>query len=99
MGRRPLLRDTRAATLEVKLDAVEQDLQAALEALFVDGLFGPAQEGGAATRTLFGNPAATPADAAWRLQHRVLAGVAWSLLFLAITAPLAIARFKQRTTE
>jgi ABC-2 type transport system permease protein len=53
----------------------------------------------AATRTLFGNPAATPADAAWPLQHPVLAGVGWSLLFLAVTAPLAIARFKQRTTE
>jgi ABC-type multidrug transport system permease subunit len=52
----------------------------------------------AATRTLFGNPTATPADAAWPLQHPVIAGVGWSLLFLAITAPLAIARFKQRTT-
>ena len=53
----------------------------------------------AATRTLFGNPAATPADAAWPLQHPVLAGVGWSLLFLVVTAPLAIARFKRRTTE
>ena len=53
----------------------------------------------AAVRTLFGNPTATPDGAAWPLQHPVLAGVGWSLAILAITAPLCIARFKQRTTE
>jgi ABC-2 type transport system permease protein len=53
----------------------------------------------AAVRTLFGNPTATPVDAAWPLQHPVLVGVAWSVGILAVTAPLCIARFKQRTTE
>jgi ABC transporter DrrB family efflux protein len=53
----------------------------------------------AAVRTLFGNPTATPAGAAWPLQHPVLVGVAWSVGILAVTAPLCIARFKQRTTE
>jgi ABC-type multidrug transport system permease subunit len=53
----------------------------------------------AAVRTLFGNPTATPDGAAWPLQHPVLVGVAWSVAILAGTAPLCIARFKQRTTE
>jgi ABC-2 type transport system permease protein len=53
----------------------------------------------AAVRTLFGNPTAVPADAPWPLEHPVLAAVLWSLLFLAITVPLTISRFKARTTE
>jgi ABC-2 type transport system permease protein len=53
----------------------------------------------AAVRTLFGNPTATPDGAAWPLAHPVVAGVGWSLAILALTAPLCIARFKQRTTE
>jgi ABC-2 type transport system permease protein len=53
----------------------------------------------AAVRTLFGNPTAVPADAAWPLVHPVIAAVFWSLLFLAITVPLTISRFKARTTE
>ena len=53
----------------------------------------------AAVRTLFGNPTAVPADAAWPLAHPVIAAVFWSLLFLAITVPLTISRFKARTTE
>jgi ABC-2 type transport system permease protein len=53
----------------------------------------------AAVRTLFGNPTAVPADAPWPLAHPVLAAVSWSLVFLAIAAPLTIARFKARTTE
>jgi ABC-2 type transport system permease protein len=53
----------------------------------------------AAVRTLFGNPTAVPADAPWPLAHPVLAAVLWSLLFLAITVPLTISRFKARTTE
>ena len=40
-----------------------------------------------------------PADAPWPLQHPVVAGVAWSVAIIAVTAPLCIARFKQRTTE
>jgi ABC transporter DrrB family efflux protein len=53
----------------------------------------------AAERTLFGNPMALPADAPWPLTHPVLAAVLWSVAFLAIAAPLTIARFRSRTTE
>jgi ABC-2 type transport system permease protein len=53
----------------------------------------------AGVRTLFGNPTAIPADAAWPLQHPVTAAVFWSVLFVAVTAPLTIWFFKRRTTE
>jgi ABC transporter DrrB family efflux protein len=53
----------------------------------------------AAVRTLFGNPTAIPADAPWPLTHPVTAAVLWSALFLALAVPLAIARFRARTTE
>ena len=53
----------------------------------------------AAVRTLFGNPTAIPADAPWPLTHPVTAAVLWSVLFLALAVPLAIARFRSRTTE
>jgi ABC transporter DrrB family efflux protein len=52
----------------------------------------------AAVRTLFGNPTATPADAAWPLQHPVLAAVLWCAAILAVTVPLALRRFRTRTT-
>jgi ABC-2 type transport system permease protein len=53
----------------------------------------------AAVRTLFGNPTAVPSDAAWPLQHPVIAAVFWSVAFLAVAAPLTIAGFRRRTTE
>jgi ABC transporter DrrB family efflux protein len=53
----------------------------------------------AAVRTLLGNPTAVPADAAWPLQHPVVAAVLWCGLFLAVAVPLCIARFRGRTTE
>jgi ABC transporter DrrB family efflux protein len=53
----------------------------------------------AGVRTLFGNPTAVPADAAWPLQHPVVSAVFWSVAFLAIAAPLTIWFFKRRTTE
>jgi ABC-2 type transport system permease protein len=53
----------------------------------------------AAVRTLFGNPTATPADAAWPLQHPVVAAVAWSVAILAIAVPLTVWRFRARTTD
>jgi ABC-2 type transport system permease protein len=53
----------------------------------------------AAVRTLFGNPTALPADAAWPLQHPVAAALAWSLAFLAISGPLCVRRFRARTTS
>jgi ABC-2 type transport system permease protein len=52
----------------------------------------------AAVRTLFGNPTALPADAAWPLQHPVLAALGWSLAFLVVCGPLCARRFRTRTT-
>jgi ABC-2 type transport system permease protein len=51
----------------------------------------------AAVRTLFGNPTATPADAAWPLQHPVASGVLWCVAILAVVVPLAIAAYRKRT--
>jgi ABC-2 type transport system permease protein len=52
----------------------------------------------AAVRTLFGNPTGTPVNAAWPLQHPVASAVGWCLILLAICLPLAIRRFRSRTT-
>lgn len=52
----------------------------------------------AAVRELFGNPTAMPADAPWPLQHAVLAAAVSCLAILAITIPLALRRFRIRTT-
>jgi ABC-2 type transport system permease protein len=52
----------------------------------------------AAVRTLFGNPVATPHDAAWPLQHPVLSASLWCLVLLALCIPLTIKRFRARTT-
>jgi ABC-type polysaccharide/polyol phosphate export permease len=51
----------------------------------------------AATRTLFGNPTAVPADAAWPLQHPVLSALLWCAGLLAVAVPLAIASYRRRT--
>jgi ABC-2 type transport system permease protein len=51
----------------------------------------------AAVRTLFGNPTALPANSSWPLQHPVLGGLGWSLLLLAVAAPLAVATYRRRT--
>jgi ABC-type multidrug transport system permease subunit len=51
----------------------------------------------AAVRTLFGNPTATPADAAWPLQHPVAASVLWCVGLLAVVVPLALAAYRRRT--
>ena len=52
----------------------------------------------AAVRTSFGNPTATPADAAWPLGHPVLASVLWCGALLVLVVPLTIARYRRRTT-
>jgi ABC-2 type transport system permease protein len=57
----------------------------------------PVSAWAAAVRTLFGNPTATPADAAWPLQHPVVSGVMWCVALLAIVVPLAIAAYRKRT--
>jgi ABC-2 type transport system permease protein len=53
----------------------------------------------AAVRTLFGNPVATPADAAWPLQHPVLAGTISSGVLFAVCVPLAMNRYRARTSD
>jgi ABC-2 type transport system permease protein len=53
----------------------------------------------AACRNLFGNPNPSSTIHAWPMQHPVLAAVAWSLLLIAVFAPLASYLFRRRTTE
>jgi ABC-2 type transport system permease protein len=53
----------------------------------------------AAVRTLFGNPTATPADAAWPLQHPVIAAIGWCVVLLAIAVPATVWRFRARTRD
>jgi ABC transporter DrrB family efflux protein len=52
----------------------------------------------AAVRTLFGNPTGTPVDAAWPLRHPVASAVGWCLVILLVCLPLAVRRFRRRTT-
>jgi ABC-2 type transport system permease protein len=52
----------------------------------------------AAVRTLFGNPTAIPGDAAWPLQHPVLAAVLWCLAILAVVIPVTLRAYRRRTT-
>ncbi|GAA3595312.1 ABC transporter permease [Kribbella ginsengisoli] len=53
----------------------------------------------AACRQLWGNGLAPSADAQWPLQHPVLASIAWSLLFTAVFAPLALVAFRRRSRD
>ncbi|QKW36394.1 ABC transporter permease [Actinomadura sp. NAK00032] len=50
----------------------------------------------AACRDLFGNPGAPAADAAWPLAHPVAATLGWSLLLLAVFAPLSVRTYRRR---
>ncbi len=58
----------------------------------------PVSSMAAAVRWLFGNPTGTPVDAAWPLRHPVVSAVAWCLAILVVCMPLAIRRFRLRTT-
>ena len=49
-------------------------------------------------RTLFGNPTAIPADAAWPLQHPVLGSVLWCVAILAVVVPVTLRAYRRRTT-
>ena len=51
----------------------------------------------AAVRTLFGNPTALPADAAWPLQHPVASALMWCAGLLVVVVPLALAAYRRRT--
>jgi ABC-2 type transport system permease protein len=52
----------------------------------------------AAIRTLFGNPTATPADAAWPLTHPVISSLLWCAAILAVVVPLTLRAYRRRTT-
>jgi ABC-2 type transport system permease protein len=52
----------------------------------------------AAARTLFGNPTALPAGAPWPLQHPVQSALLWSVALLLVAVPLALWRYRARTT-
>ena len=52
----------------------------------------------AAVRELFGNPTGMPADPAWPLRHPLAAALGWCALILVISVPLALRRFRIRTT-
>jgi ABC transporter DrrB family efflux protein len=52
----------------------------------------------AAVRELFGNPMGMPADPAWPLRHAVAVACGWAVALLAFSVPLAIRRFRTRTT-
>ena len=53
----------------------------------------------AGTRVLWGNPNPAGAIHAWPMQHPIEAALLWSLLILAVAAPLAAHFFRRRTTE
>ena len=52
-----------------------------------------------ATRELWGNGPAAPADAAFPLHHPELFTIGWSLLITAAFAPLALAAFRRRSRD
>ena len=53
----------------------------------------------AAARHLFHNPNPSATSHAWPMQHPVLASVIWSLVLLAVFAPLASLLYRRRTTD
>jgi ABC transporter DrrB family efflux protein len=61
--------------------------------------YNPISAFAAGVRTLFGNPAATPAGAPWPLQHPALASLLWCVALLCIAVPGTLAIFRRRTTD
>jgi ABC-2 type transport system permease protein len=53
----------------------------------------------AGARNLWGNPNPSATIQAWPMQHPVEASLIWSVVILAVAAPLAAAFFRRRTTE
>jgi ABC-2 type transport system permease protein len=53
----------------------------------------------AASRDLFHNPNPSASIQAWPMQHPVAASLLWSMVLLAVFAPLAAWLYKRRTTE
>jgi ABC transporter DrrB family efflux protein len=60
--------------------------------------YNPVSVWAAAVRTLFGNPTAIPADAAWPLEHPVLCSVLWCAAILAVVVPATLRAYRRRTT-
>ena len=52
-----------------------------------------------ACRELWGNGPPAGPDAAWPLQHPIVASIGWSLIFAAVFAPLAVAAFRRRSRD
>jgi len=53
----------------------------------------------AGVRQLFGNPNPSASIHAWPMQHPVLASVLWSVVLVAVFAPLAAHLYRRRTTD
>jgi hypothetical protein len=51
----------------------------------------------AACRHLFGNPNPATAVHAWPIQHPELAVIGWSVLLIAIFAPLAVRLYRRKS--
>ena len=50
----------------------------------------------AACRELFGNPNPSESIDVWPMQHPVAAAILWSLIFIAVFAPLAVHLYRKR---
>lgn len=53
----------------------------------------------AACRDLWGNGPSPGPDAAWPIQHSVVASIVWSVFFTALFAPLAVIAFRRRSRD
>jgi ABC transporter DrrB family efflux protein len=60
--------------------------------------YNPISAFAAGVRTLFGNPTALPPGEPWPLAHPVASSLLWCFGVLAIVVPLAVRRFRVRTT-
>jgi ABC transporter DrrB family efflux protein len=60
--------------------------------------YNPVSSLAAATRELFGNPTALPADLPWTLAHPVASSLLWCTGLLAVAVPLTLRRFRAKTT-
>jgi ABC transporter DrrB family efflux protein len=60
--------------------------------------YNPISAWAAAVRTLFGNPTAIPSNAAWPLEHPVIASIAWCVAILAVVVPFTLRAYRKRTT-
>ncbi len=59
----------------------------------------PGERARAAVRELFGNPLAPVTNNAWPLEHAVPMAWLYSLVLVAVAVPLALRRYRVRTTD